>query len=364
MKTEPKLCAGVESVLSTVPESKVRSFARGGGLDAADKTGGALSAQEPAGSNDGSESGGHHLANSLQSLARIVARMTGLQLRVLWHDASEGAMAGGTLGRCPRSRRRHGVKQPAVCASCHLRRWNPAVAADGGGRRFTGRCGIRNFCVSLRAQARGRLTLILQAMVVSSVCAARRKRPAGRGRWVRERGSGKVTAEAFNDAVALVRLLVGDWLAAAEAGLAGRELETAARAPRDIRPEAERVRTTRIMAGRLDAPAHAGHLGNIVAAMRDFVYQNYHRPFGLNEVAAAIKMNASYLSALFSQSTGQKFRQFLEAVRMAKARELLCDPRNRIGEVAGATGYASPDAFRHAFKAREGLAPEAWRAKR
>ena len=36
--------------------------------------------------------------------------------------------------------------------------------------------------------------------------------------------------------------------------------------------------------------------------------------------------------------------------------------RNRIGEVARAAGYASPDAFRHAFKAHEGLSPEAWRA--
>jgi len=40
---------------------------------------------------------------------------------------------------------------------------------------------------------------------------------------------------------------------------------------------------------------------------------------------------------------------------------LLRDPRNRVGEVACAAGYACPDAFRHAFKAHEGLSPEAWR---
>jgi two-component system response regulator YesN len=65
---------------------------------------------------------------------------------------------------------------------------------------------------------------------------------------------------------------------------------------------------------------------------------------------------------LFSQTTGVTFHQFLEEVRLSKARELLRDPRNRVSEVADAEGYASPDAFRHAFKAHEGLSPEAWRA--
>ena len=75
-----------------------------------------------------------------------------------------------------------------------------------------------------------------------------------------------------------------------------------------------------------------------------------------------MKMNTSYLSTLLSQTTGVTFHHFLEEVRLSKAKELLRDPRNRIGEVACAIGYASPDAFRHAFKAHEGLSPEAWRA--
>ena len=96
--------------------------------------------------------------------------------------------------------------------------------------------------------------------------------------------------------------------------------------------------------------------------MRDYVHQHYYRPINLAEVASAMKMNASYLSALFSQTTGVTFHHFLEEVRLSKAKELLHDPRNRIGDVARAAGYASPDAFRHAFKAHEGLSPDAWRA--
>jgi two-component system response regulator YesN len=75
-----------------------------------------------------------------------------------------------------------------------------------------------------------------------------------------------------------------------------------------------------------------------------------------------MKMNASYRSALFSQTTGVTFHHFLEEVRLSKAKALLRDPRNRVGEVACAAGYACPDSFRHAFKAHEGLSPETWRA--
>jgi two-component system response regulator YesN len=82
----------------------------------------------------------------------------------------------------------------------------------------------------------------------------------------------------------------------------------------------------------------------------------------LGDLASAMKMNASYLSALFSQTTGVTFHHFLEEVRLFKAKELLRDPRNRVGEAAYAAGYASPDAFRHSFKAHERLSPEAWRA--
>jgi two-component system response regulator YesN len=106
-------------------------------------------------------------------------------------------------------------------------------------------------------------------------------------------------------------------------------------------------------------------LGNraqkLVEVMLDFVHHHYHRPISLDDLASAMRMNASYLSALFSQTTGVTFHQFLEEVRLSKAKALLRDPRNRVGEVACAAGYACPDSFRHAFKAHERLSPGAWR---
>jgi two-component system response regulator YesN len=108
----------------------------------------------------------------------------------------------------------------------------------------------------------------------------------------------------------------------------------------------------------------AGRTGLLVEAMRAWVLENYREPVGLGDLAAEMRMNASYLSSLFSRATGGTLHRMLEEVRLRIAREMLLDPRIRVGEVARAAGYASADAFRHAFKAHEGVSPGCWRMRR
>jgi AraC-like DNA-binding protein len=168
--------------------------------------------------------------------------------------------------------------------------------------------------------------------------------------------------------MALARLILHDLESTAQARMASSGLDNALRRLNHIQTEATRLRGE--LRHRLPGlpestvqPGLGSHAQKLVEAMLDFVRHHYHRPISLGDLATAMKMNASYLSALFSQTTGVTFHHFLEEVRLSKARELLRDPRNRVGEVACAAGYASPDAFRHAFKAHEGLSPEAWRAR-
>jgi two-component system response regulator YesN len=98
--------------------------------------------------------------------------------------------------------------------------------------------------------------------------------------------------------------------------------------------------------------------------MRDYVLKHYDHPLQLSDVAAALGKNAAYLSTLFSQTTGVTFHHYLEEVRLAKAKELLSDPANCVGDVACAVGYGSASHFRHVFKDRTGVAPHLWDATR
>jgi two-component system response regulator YesN len=107
--------------------------------------------------------------------------------------------------------------------------------------------------------------------------------------------------------------------------------------------------------------ASDSHAQQIVQEMMAYVQQHYLRPMSLGDVAAALKINAAYLSGLFSATAGVTFHKHLEGVRLSKARELLRNPHNRVCEVACAVGYGSANQFRHAFKASAGVPPSAWR---
>ena len=99
----------------------------------------------------------------------------------------------------------------------------------------------------------------------------------------------------------------------------------------------------------------------VLRAMDAFVRENLHRQIGLGQIAAHLRMNASYLSALFSKHLGMTFREYLLELRMARARVLLSEPNSRVCEVATATGFSSADHFRHAFKSHSGVPPSRWR---
>ncbi len=103
------------------------------------------------------------------------------------------------------------------------------------------------------------------------------------------------------------------------------------------------------------------HQQQIVQRMLGYLQAHYHRPIQLGDVADALKMNACYLSSLFSATTGVTYHRYLQEIRLAKAKELLAHPGTLIGEVACATGFACAGTFCRTFKASTGLSPRAWR---
>ena len=111
-------------------------------------------------------------------------------------------------------------------------------------------------------------------------------------------------------------------------------------------------------AGAAGAPGKRAE--QVVQAMIDYVRQHYQRPMSLGEVAQHLNMNAAYLSDLFSRAVGVTFHQYLDELRLARAKELLRDARLRVCEVACAVGYSSADYFRQAFKRHYGISPRGW----
>lgn len=146
----------------------------------------------------------------------------------------------------------------------------------------------------------------------------------------------------FADAVRLIRLLAHDLALTATSRMATVDCPDGCPPPSAARP-------------------HSGSNHPLVAQMLDYVQQNCHRPIRLDDVAAALGRSPCYLCDLFSKTVGRTFHHYLDDLRLARAKELLADPRPSICEVAYAVGYTDANYFRQAFKAHTGCPPTDWR---
>ena len=81
----------------------------------------------------------------------------------------------------------------------------------------------------------------------------------------------------------------------------------------------------------------------------------------LNQVAREVNISANYLSAVFSQETGETFTEYVTGRRMDLAKELLRTTDKRSGEVAAAVGYKDPHYFSFLFKKTQGCTPRDYR---
>lgn len=81
----------------------------------------------------------------------------------------------------------------------------------------------------------------------------------------------------------------------------------------------------------------------------------------LNEVAAKVNISPSYFSSIFSQETGSTFIEYLTAVRMEKARELLRCSSMKTSEIGYAVGYRDAHYFSYIFKKMNGCTPKEYR---
>jgi AraC-like DNA-binding protein len=265
-------------------------------------------------------------------LLKRFRELTGHRLHVLWHDPLEFHDLDQLPVLCPSARARlhSGRALPADCAVCQRDSWRPLDTAPGQGRLLHGACGATCFWAGLQAGSLRPVTLALRADA-----------PSPR----------------FDHAVQLLQQVLREAETALSAETARHELDQSLRQKQLPGAAPSPLPAAPVHAG--NAPGHG-----VVRAMLDHLHAHYQYPMGLADVAAALKMNASYLSSLFSTTMGVSFHCYLGELRLLKAKELLRDPAWHVCEVAAATGYSSPNHFNNVFKASVGLSPSTWREGR
>lgn len=81
----------------------------------------------------------------------------------------------------------------------------------------------------------------------------------------------------------------------------------------------------------------------------------------LGSLSEEFHFSKSYISKLFSEYSGQSFSDYVERLRMNKAKELLISSLLSIDEIAQAVGYGQRSSFEKRFKLRFGITPAAYR---
>lgn len=95
----------------------------------------------------------------------------------------------------------------------------------------------------------------------------------------------------------------------------------------------------------------------------DYINENYKWSITLNELAEHTYVSTYYLSRMFKKELGKNFVEYLNEIRVEKAKELLQDPKYKTYEVAELVGIQDSHYFSKLFKKYTNLTPTEYREK-
>ncbi|WP_141336292.1 helix-turn-helix domain-containing protein [Paenibacillus sp. tmac-D7] len=93
----------------------------------------------------------------------------------------------------------------------------------------------------------------------------------------------------------------------------------------------------------------------------DYAEKNYMQEISLTQIAEYAGLSVSHFSALFKQHTGDSFVNYINQIRIDKAKQLLLEPDLKIYQVADMVGFSSMPYFNRVFKNMTGLSPNEYR---
>lgn len=104
---------------------------------------------------------------------------------------------------------------------------------------------------------------------------------------------------------------------------------------------------------------HPNH--ELIEKIKLHVAANYHNEFTLNDIASLVYMNPSYLGKLFKKMEGVTFNEYINQVRMEKAKEMLLNTTLKVAEISEKVGMSSAQYFIYCFRNFYGITPKKFR---
>ncbi len=91
------------------------------------------------------------------------------------------------------------------------------------------------------------------------------------------------------------------------------------------------------------------------------IHEQYREPLDLERIAAECELSPFYLSRRFKAQTGSTLRNYLEQVRIQRAKQYLLDVSMPVVDVAARVGFSEQAYFSNVFRKCVGVSPSEFR---
>ena len=100
---------------------------------------------------------------------------------------------------------------------------------------------------------------------------------------------------------------------------------------------------------------------SIVEKVNLYIENNYSQEISLAQLAEIFYMSPNYLSAVFNEKNGINLKDFVNRLRIEKAKNLLKETGLKISEISRRVGYSQVSYFGSIFRKFEGCTPKEYR---
>lgn len=99
----------------------------------------------------------------------------------------------------------------------------------------------------------------------------------------------------------------------------------------------------------------------VVQEIKAYLEAHYHENIGLDQLAERFGLNSSYVSNLYSKSTGQTILEYITLLRIQTAKKMLRESSFKIFKISQSVGYDNQRYFCQVFKKVVGVSPGQYR---
>ncbi|MFB7638747.1 response regulator [Peribacillus butanolivorans] len=103
------------------------------------------------------------------------------------------------------------------------------------------------------------------------------------------------------------------------------------------------------------------HRSPIIQSVMQYIQEYFYEELSLKTLSYKFHINSIYLGQLFQKETGLVFSEYINHLRLEKAKQLLRGTHLKAGIIGKQVGYSDSAYFYKQFKKAVGITPSAWR---